>query len=256
MEAETPPQPVIPAATLILFRSRDGQPPELLMVERSGGMTFAAGAMVFPGGRVDPDDRALAARFPAIDPDDAAARIAAIRETIEESGLGIGLSPVPDALVLAELRAALASGATPFSALIDAHDLSLDLDLLTPFARWWPNHREFRVFDTRFYVAAADGAPEPMVDDTENVHALWTSASDVLVAADAGKARIIFPTKCNLQRLATFGSHADAVADTIAHPVEIVSPWIEDRDGAPHLCIPDNIGYPITGHLLATAERA
>ena len=43
----------IPAATLILVRERASGPPELLMVERSGGMAFAAGALVFPGGRVD-----------------------------------------------------------------------------------------------------------------------------------------------------------------------------------------------------------
>jgi 8-oxo-dGTP pyrophosphatase MutT (NUDIX family) len=43
----------IPAATLILVRDRDGAPPDLLMVERAEGMAFAAGALVFPGGRID-----------------------------------------------------------------------------------------------------------------------------------------------------------------------------------------------------------
>lgn len=256
MDADLPKQPVIPAATLVLFRDRPGLPPELLMVERSGGMAFAAGAMVFPGGRVDADDRLLATRFPELEPDDAAARIAAIRETIEESGLCAGLSPVPSAAVLATLRAGLAAD-TPFSELIAAHGIGFDLAQLTPFARWWPNHKDIRVFDTRFYVArAVADAPEPMVDETENVHALWISASDVLVASDAGKARIIFPTKRNLERLATFGSHAEALAHLAAHPVQIVTPWIEERNGEAHICIPEGLGYPVTSEPLAGAERA
>ena len=85
--------PTIPAATLIVMRDRNDAPPELLMVERSAGMTFAGGAMVFPGGRIDAADEALAARYGH---PDAAARIAAIRETIEESSVGGGMAPTPD----------------------------------------------------------------------------------------------------------------------------------------------------------------
>ena len=46
----------IPAATLVLVRDRPAGPPELLMVERAAGMAFAGGALVFPGGRIDPAD--------------------------------------------------------------------------------------------------------------------------------------------------------------------------------------------------------
>src|SRR5690349_23512967 len=82
----------IPAATLIVVRDRADGPPDLLMVERAGGMAFAAGALVFPGGRIDEADRSFADRTGA----DAAA-IAAIRETIEETATPIGLDPLPDA---------------------------------------------------------------------------------------------------------------------------------------------------------------
>ena len=50
--------------------------------------------MVFPGGRVDPGDHAMVPAD-APDADEAAARIAAIRETIEEVGLAVGLTPRP-----------------------------------------------------------------------------------------------------------------------------------------------------------------
>ena len=51
----------IPAATIIIFRNApDGSAPEVLMTVRSRNMTFAGGMAVFPGGRVDEADRALA----------------------------------------------------------------------------------------------------------------------------------------------------------------------------------------------------
>src|SRR5258707_14647480 len=50
----------IPASTLILVRNRDAAPPKLLMVERSEKMAFAAGALGFPGGRIDEADLRLA----------------------------------------------------------------------------------------------------------------------------------------------------------------------------------------------------
>src|ERR687898_784255 len=56
------PEP-IPAATLVLMRERAHGPPELLMTERTGQMAFAAGALVFPGGRIDAEDREAAANF-------------------------------------------------------------------------------------------------------------------------------------------------------------------------------------------------
>lgn len=247
----------IPAATLVLFRERlAGAAPELLMVERSGAMAFAAQAMVFPGGRVDPDDHALAARFPDLAREDAAARVAAIRETIEESGIAVGLGPVPDDAALAAIRAGLAAGDAPFSALLDAHRLSLDLAALAPFARWCPKGHETRIFDTRFYLAAAPfDAPEPRVDATENVHALWISAADVLEAGRTGTRRLIFPTRRNLERLAQFATHADAVAHAALHPLSTISPWVETRDGEAHLCIPDGLGYPVTAEPLTSALR-
>src|SRR5688500_17000864 len=82
----------IPAATLIVVRDRAGGAPELLMVERAESMAFAAGALVFPGGRIDEADRRLGKDTVF---DDGPARVAAIRETIEETAVPIGISPVP-----------------------------------------------------------------------------------------------------------------------------------------------------------------
>ena len=253
------PSAAIPAATLVIFRPAPGEaPPELLLVERSSAMRFAAGALVFPGGRVDPGDLALADRLigtVSSERDEVAARIAAIRETIEEAGLAIGVDPLPSPDQVADLRRRLVDGDAIGTAL-DAAGLRLDLDRLTPFARWRPAHRTTRIFDTRFYLAALpEGAGPASVDATENVRLFWAAAAAVLAQVDAGRASVIFPTRRNLERLARFASLDAATADARAHPIETVVPWIELRDGVSYLCIPDHLGYPIVAEPLDTAVR-
>lgn len=245
------PEP-IPAATLVLMRETPCGPPELLVTERTGNMAFAAGALVFPGGRIDAEDRAAAAAFPHAD---AAARIAAVRETIEETGLAPGVSPAPAVKTAAALRDGLEQGGD-FLSLLASNGLALDLDALTPFARWCPNFRETRRFDTLFFLAEAPpDAPEPQASAHEAVRAFWASAAEVLAELDAGGAHAIFPTRRNFERLARYGSIAEARADAARHAVTRITPWVEERGGTVHVCIPDDLGYPVTSEPLETARR-
>lgn len=245
-----------PAATIIVCRTSASGAPELLMVERSSQMVFAGGAVVFPGGRVDPDDHVLAEALDhALDPLDAAARITAIRETIEETGLGIGFADPPQRDALARARAAMHEGAV-FSDLVRSAGWRFDLDALTPFTRWRPPFNEQRVFDTRFYVARCDGHDHIVeVDATENRHLFWATAADVLDMSAQGKVKVIFPTRRNLERLAQFGSFDEAIDHITRFPPQMIIPFIEERDGQPHLCIPDALGYPVTSEPLNKAMR-
>ena len=242
----------IPAATVIVMRDAASRAPELLMVERARAMSFAGGALVFPGGRVDPGDRLLAELLEG-DPDELAARIAAVRETLEEAGVAVGLDVAPGGI--ADLRRRLYAG-EPIGALIAEYRATLALDRLVPFARWLPEGVRHKIFDTRFYLARAPEGAEPVVDGNENVRVFWASARAVLDAADAGDATIIFPTRRNLERLALFSSFEDAAADAVAHPLRTITPWIETRDDGEHLCIPDDLGYPVTAERLDRAIRA
>ncbi|KZE15859.1 NUDIX hydrolase [Sphingomonas hankookensis] len=233
----------IPAATLILLRDRAAGPPELLMVERSAAMAFAGGALVFPGGRIDPGDRALAL---AMGNGDLAPRLAAIRETIEEAGIAIGLSGDVEAM-----RAALADGA-PIGALGP-----VDPSPLIPYARWRPDHVPVRVFDTWFYVARLpEDAPPARVDATENVRTLWLAAADALASADRGEATLLFPTRRVLERLAQHKSADEVLADAARWPVRTITPWVEERDDGRFICIPDDLGYPVTAEPADRAVRA
>jgi 8-oxo-dGTP pyrophosphatase MutT (NUDIX family) len=231
----------IPAATLILVRERSGGAPELLMVERAGGMAFAAGALVFPGGRIDEADRELGAAR-GIDP----AAVAAIRETIEETAVPVGLAPLPDASVTRHLQDALVAE-EPLSRLLDDSGLDLDAEALTPFARWVPKFHAVRRFDTLFFVAkCAEGEWQPNVIQRECSGACWMTAADALEREARGAARLIFPTRRNLERLAQHGSFEEIRADALNHPIEPVTPWVEERDGEKFITIPGHLGYPVT----------
>jgi 8-oxo-dGTP pyrophosphatase MutT (NUDIX family) len=213
--------PAFPAASLILMRERRAGPPELLIVQRSASLVFAAGAYVFPGGRVDPADYEAARRLcPALEPEEGAARIAAVRETLEETAI---ITPAAGALV--------------------------------PFARWLPREQVKRRFDTRFYLAEAQGEAIPVADGVETATAFWATAEDLLARCARGDGRAIFPTRRLLERLARFTRFADARAEAERLPQRIITPWVEHRPDGDWLRIPDDAGYPITGEPVETAMR-
>jgi 8-oxo-dGTP pyrophosphatase MutT (NUDIX family) len=229
----------IPAATLIVVREAAGSPPELLMVERAGGMAFAAGAWVFPGGRIDDADRQLG-EAGGIDP----AAVAAIRETVEETAVPVGIAPTPDAAMARGLQDALVAD-TPFADLLGA--LKLDPGAIIPFARWVPKFHAVRRFDTVFFVARCpEGDWDPRVIEGECTTAAWLTAAEVLDRDRRGEARLIFPTRRNLERLAQHSSFDEVRADALTHPIEPVTPWVEERDGERFITIPGNLGYPVT----------
>jgi 8-oxo-dGTP pyrophosphatase MutT (NUDIX family) len=210
----------IPAATLIVMRERRPGPPQLLMVERASTMVFGGGATVFPGGRIDPGDWEIAGErrlLTADPPEDAPARIAAVRETLEEAAVAIGFDPLPDQQEVALLAAALRSGAG-FASLLAQRGWRLDLERLIPWSRMRPPaEREVaRRFDARFYLGRAPDSAEPEADGTENVRLLWISAADALAAADRGECRLMRPTRHNLSRLAAFSSVDDLCAHASA----------------------------------------
>jgi 8-oxo-dGTP pyrophosphatase MutT (NUDIX family) len=231
----------IPAATLILVREQQQGTPELLMVERSGGMAFAAGALVFPGGRIDDADRRLGEAL-GIE----AAVVAAIRETVEETAVPTGLTPVPDAESARRLQDALVAD-RPLAELLPEFGLKVEVTGITPFARWVPKFHAVRRFDTLFFIArCASGDWYPRVVERECTGAFWLTAAEALERDRRGEARLIFPTRRNLERLAQHSNFEEIRADAQAHPIEPVTPWVEERDGERFITIPDNLGYPVT----------
>lgn len=218
------------------------------MVERAQGMAFAGGAMVFPGGRIDAADRALAEDLGL--GENGAAAVAAIRETLEETAIPVALDPLPTADLARDLQRALIADA-PFPTLLRDSGLSLDSGLLEPFARWVPKFHAARRFDTLFFVAPVPpGEWQPIVIEGECAGAEWLTAQDMLDRDARGAGKIIFPTRRNLERLARHDSYAAILADARAFPVDPITPWLEERDGERYVTIPEGIGYPVTSEPL------
>lgn len=243
-----PDSPAIPAATLIVVRERSaGQPPELLIVERAEGMAFAGGALVFPGGRLDQQDHRLAANGAA---EDGAARVAAIRETIEETAVPVGLAPLPSPELALKLQDQVRA-TDDFAAVLDQHGLALDLEGLVPLARWVPQFHARRRFDTLFLLArapAGEWAPRPAAGECAG--AFWMSAADVLERDRRGEARLIFPTRRTLERLALHDNFQAMADDARAYPITPITPWVEEHGAERFITIPKGIGYPVTAEKL------
>lgn len=252
----------IPAATIIIFRKcPEGGLPQVLMTVRSKGMAFAGGMAVFPGGRVDPADYALADELvargeTALAPDEAAHQIAAIRETLEETGLALGLAGAITAERAAAARAMLLE-TKALAPVLESFGWSIDFAQITPFARWYPKNENIpRVYDTRFYLAdLGTGAVEVSIDQSENTRLFWTSAKGALEAAERGEIKVIFPTRRNLERLALFASFEEARAQALAIPVRTIMPRVDTSGEAPMLRILEDAGYPVTAELLENVTR-
>lgn len=223
-----PPVIARPAATLLMLR--DGPAGlEVLMICRAREVDFASGALVFPGGRVEPSDAHLA---PQGDPL-GAFRIAAIREAWEESGLLLAHPPG-----LAE------AGESPFHAHLHAMGLSPSHAALTPFAHWiTPAHSPKR-FDTHFFLAHAPEGQDALHDGHEAVEALWIRPEEAVAEAEAGRRTLVFATRLNLLRLARHRSAEEALEAARAAPIVTVTPEpIPDGAGGTLLRIPEAAGY-------------
>lgn len=248
-----------PAASVVVLREAAAGL-EVLMLQRSSQMAFAPGAWVFPGGRVDAADIDLAASLSLdLATSDAAGRIAAIRETLEECGLAIGLFPLPDSQTTRRMRAELSRGAT-FAELLDSHGMTVDLSIMSPYARWCPGAAERslipRYFDARIYVTPTECTQAALeVDRSEISDFRWATPANILQSCAEGSALALFPTRRILERIALRNSIDDVVATIPDGPFRPIVPWKEVRAGIMHLCIPADRGYPVTAELFDRVRR-
>jgi 8-oxo-dGTP pyrophosphatase MutT (NUDIX family) len=256
------PDPAIAAATVVVVRDAPAGW-ELLLLERHAATAFAGGAMVFPGGRVDPGDAlvaadaALAAGFAGLAPVDAAARVAAAREAFEEVGVLLSEGPPIPAAALAGWQAGLNGGRAGYRDFLADTGHRLDAAALLPFAHWIPPASApiARRFDTRFYLARLPAGATVAADGHEAVAAHWTTPAAALARADAGAIGLVFPTRRNLERLAQYPTLDGLLAATAARPVVRIQPAIERRDGADWLTIPAGCDYPVTEECLTAVRR-
>src|SRR5918911_523095 len=178
-----------PASTVVLLRPAD--PFEVFLVRRSDSIAFMGGAHVFPGGRVDDEDRledidalsdgaaAAAARMSDLPPEIAVAHhVAALRELFEEAG--VMLAREMPAQPLEGYRRDLLAGEITFGDIVRAERLRLAFDDLAYFAHWVTPEIETRRFDTRFFIARAPEGQTPVHDEGETSHSEWLEPASAI----------------------------------------------------------------------------
>ncbi len=200
-----------PAATMVLAREgRDGF--RLLFLRRPDEARFAAGAYVFPGGVVDPEDaipdagERLGEGVTRAEP---ASLAAALREGFEETGL-LPADRLPGGRELERARGDLLRGETDLTALVRRWDLTFHGLRAAYFARWITPARLSRRYDARFFLAEHRGG-EPRPAEEEHTEAVWIGPDEALRRFGAGELPMLFPTRKTVEALASFASLDEAM---------------------------------------------
>lgn len=256
-DAPTAAVPSRPAATLLL--ARDGAAGiEVLMVRRHDASSFAAGALVFPGGVVNAEDADPRLRARCRDLDRlpttlAPAAVAAIRETFEECGVllarraadGTPIGGGDHRGLVERHQVPVAAHAEAWLDMVVAEDLELTCGELVPFAHWITPASRPKRFDTHFFLAQAPADQIAAHDAREAVEAIWVEPRAAIAAADRGELRIVFATRMNMLKLAASATVAEALAAARTAPIVTVVPRSEQRPEGMMLCIPLEAGYGV-----------
>jgi 8-oxo-dGTP pyrophosphatase MutT (NUDIX family) len=254
------PAPPRPATTVLLLRpSRRGDkasPLEVFMVVRHHQIDSFSGAIVFPGGKLEEadGDKRLRARSGGPDnigDDELKFRIAGVREAFEECGVLLARKRGQKALIAAadlkpiedRWRAKLAKDEASILDLVEAEDLELATDLMTPYAHWITPTFVPKRFDTWFFLAEAPEDQVALHDGSESTDSVWIGAQEAIDEATAGKRTLVHATQKNLELLAEGGTVAGAIAAASVRKIVTVQPWVETRDGKRYLHLPPDAGY-------------
>lgn len=157
-----------PASTIMLGRNKEDSL-EVLLLKRNKALAFAGGLWVFPGGKIEKDEQKQGEN------DLAAAKLAAIRETKEETNLDI------------------------------------ELEDLVFFSHWTTPVIEPRRYATWFFfgeVGAVDA--EVTIDDSEIIDHLWINPEVALAKVKLRELAMMPPTLMSLQLIRKCKSVAEA----------------------------------------------
>jgi len=201
----------IPASTVALLRDVEGGV-EVCMLRRPGASSFAAGAVVFPGGALDPGDGT----------GDAAYSVAAVREVLEEVGILIGgaATGAGEAALeerIAKARARLLAG-VEFTHALAAQGLQVTPERLVYIAHFVTPPREGRRFDTRFFAFPVGSRHEVSVHAAEAVEGGWYRPEAMLSLEFPA---IMPPTKLMCHEFARLGS-VDRILEALgSRPIDV-----------------------------------
>jgi 8-oxo-dGTP pyrophosphatase MutT (NUDIX family) len=225
--------------------------PEVYLLRRQRTMAFAAGMTVFPGGRVDPADSAIADSWSGPPPEEFATRLgcsaelaaayvaAAVRETFEESGVllaGPSTETVVGDTTGADWeadRVALEAGELRFADFLHRRDLLLRADLLGAWAHWITPEFEPKRYDTAFFVAALPAGQLTRDVTSESDQVTWIRPADAVAAVDAGGMLMLPPTYVCCRELSQYGDVAAILDAAGEREIRAIMPTVRiDGDRA------------------------
>ena len=247
-----------PASTILLLRDGAARREiEVFMMVRHYEIDFNSGALVFPGGSVDKGDNEIIAN-PALysggegmEAGELSFRIAAIRETFEESGILLarpkGSKALVDAKRAGEIEAAhraeLCESKVTFLNVLTDNGMVLALDELVPYAHWITPEGMPKRFDTWFFLAAAPPDQLGAHDGKESTDSIWVSPREALEGGETGRFKLPFPTTRNLIRLGKQDSVKTALDDSRGKNIVTVTPVMTKTATGRQLRIPLEAGY-------------
>ncbi|MGH2442082.1 MAG: NUDIX hydrolase [Chloroflexota bacterium] len=254
----------VPAATVVLAREGmpTGRPWQCFMVRRHVLSDFASNVWVFPGGKVDPEDReATLEGFcsghppPAMEETEVASwrffRLAAIRELFEEAGVllarreGAGnLSLDGDACeVFSNYREKMQAGTMTLLELATQESLTFPLDHLHQISRWITPPSFPKRFDTHFFAAFAPEGQTPIHDRHETTESIWIAPEEALERYRTGSFPLVFATEKHLERMVRHSSLDSLVTSVTPADLEPVMPRAVQENGETRYLIPGDRDY-------------
>ena len=248
--------PVKPAATVLLVRDADAGGVEVFMLRRTFNAAFASGMFVFPGGKVDDVDGvdeiaelcdgltdAHASSLLGIANGGLAYWVACIRECFEEAGVLLARHESSGDVVRFDdeetakrfeaERENIHDGSVALLDLCKREGLRLTTDDIHYVSHWITPMGEKRRFDTRFFIARAPQAQEPLHDDGETIESFWISPQEAIERAHEKDLMLMPPTKANIEFLLPFKTVDEvlAAAAQVGTPQTILPKLKIDSDG-------------------------
>lgn len=255
--------PALPkdAATVVVIRQAESAI-ELFCVQRHLSSGVLGGAIVFPGGKVDPTDweeiwcelcADVRPRARALAGGERAGRafaVAGLRELLEEAAIlptegqsltheaARGLRQALDRKIPAE------GEARAFSELVQSRALRLATDGLEGIWRWITPQAEARRYDTRFYLMTLPEGQIGQHDERETTHSFWATPDRILERWDRGEIVLAPPTLCTIDLFREARTVADAFAIAAQQTLEPIRPFLTFEGERAIIAMPGDPLYP------------
>lgn len=169
-----------------------------MMLRRTERSEFVPGVLLFPGGALEESELDLSA---GISDDHLGYRVAAIRETLEESGILVAVDSQPDPQTLRHLRQVTKAQPSRFVDSLGEIGIRIRPERLVFVSRWVTPPGKPRRYDTRFYACEVPAHADPEPDGVEVTQVCWLRPGEALARASRGEENLMLPAMANLRSI-------------------------------------------------------